>query len=167
MSICFHDAVGRKRGSPEYSLDGVLDARDGEEGGEVGRVGGDDDEREHPPHPHHHARGQRGVRHLSACREETGREKKWASSRVMVPEKSAQSTKIVSGFTNLISKTHRNGGGEGKEEGNQRSTQSSGSPLKQPHISVEHLRWFSTIRLKSLLMLDVDTSRQAQQPPDF
>lgn len=78
-SICFRDAVGRKRGgSPGYSLDGVLDARDGEEGGEVGRVGGDDDEREHPPHPHHHARGQRGVRHLSACREETSREKKWA-----------------------------------------------------------------------------------------
>lgn len=32
MSICFRDAVGRKRGSPGYSLDGVLDARDGEEG---------------------------------------------------------------------------------------------------------------------------------------
>lgn len=49
-----------------YSLDGVLDASDGQEGGQVGGVGGDHNEGEEPPDPHHHTSSKGGVRHLSA-----------------------------------------------------------------------------------------------------
>lgn len=51
--------------------------------------------------------------------------------------------------------------------GEPRRKQSSSSPFNQPHVSEAHLWCFCMIRLKSLLMLDVNTSHKAQQAADF
>lgn len=51
-----------------YSLNGVLDAGDGEEGSQICRVGGDDYQSKKPPNPHHHPCSQSRVGHLTTCR---------------------------------------------------------------------------------------------------
>lgn len=51
-----------------YSLNGVLDAGDGEEGSQICCVGGDDYQSKKPPNPHHHPCSQSRVGHLATCR---------------------------------------------------------------------------------------------------
>jgi len=58
-----------------YSLNGVLDAGDGEEGSQICCVGGDDNQSKKPPNPHHHPCSQSRVGHLTTCRENSKKRK--------------------------------------------------------------------------------------------